>query len=241
MNILKDNRVKEYISSLNGWNPIQCMPLHCQCFGENLSEDAHLVIAYPFSNNLAELAAIQGPKNVRSIIMYITKTSYFNGDTMKYLVNEMLQCKDVVTIEQYYNVLDQNLKMHPPCAQYMDKEYEKLLLVSYRKYFGEMSLWDYIIELLNQITTGDILYGDNEAYDLAFKRCLSFCICILKIDFEVSKRKNVRSLVAKCLNYHSARRTRMSDITKLLDMLYNTGYNFQTQVIDLALLVNQLK
>jgi len=241
MNILKDNRVKDYISSLNGWNPIQYMPLHCQCFGENISEDTHSVIAYPFSNNLAELAAIQGPKNVRSIIMYITETSYFNGDTMKYLVNEMLQCKDVATIEQYYNVLDQNFKMHPPCAQYMDKEYEKLLLLSYRKYFGEMSLWDYIIELLNQITTGDILYGDNEAYDLAFKRCLSFCICILQIDFEVSKRKNVRPLVAKCLNYHSARKTRMSDITKLLDMLYNTGYNFQTQVIDLALLVNQLK
>ncbi|KAF0706323.1 ACYPI006543 protein [Aphis craccivora] len=241
MNILKDSRVKEYISSLNGWNPLQRMLLHCQCIGENISEDAHPVIAYPFSNNLAKLAAIQGPKNIRLTVMYITETSYFNRDTMTFIVNKMLQCNDVATIEQYYNVLDQNFKMHPPCAQYMNKEYEKLLLGSNKKYFGEMSLWDYIIGLLNQITTGDILYGDNEAYDLAFKKCLSICICILQIDFEVSKRKNVRPLVAKCLKYHSTRKTRMSDITKLLDMLYNTGYDFQTQVIDLALLVNQLK
>jgi len=241
MNILKDSRVKEYISSLSGWTPIQYMPIHCQCTEENIPEDAHSVIAYPFSNNMAELAANQGPKNTSLIIMYITKTSYFNGDTMKFLVNKMLQCKDVATIEQYYNVLDQNFKMHPPYAPHMDKEYEKLLLRSYRKYFGEMSLWDFIIELLNQITTGDILYGDNEAYDLAFKRCLSFCICILQIDFEASKIKNVRPLVVKCLKYHSSRKTRMSDTTKLLDMLYNTGYDFQTQVIDLALLVNQLK
>jgi len=97
------------------------------------------------------------------------------------------------------------------------------------------------VVLLNQITTGDILYGDNEVYYLAFKRCLSFCICILQIDFEVSKRKNVIPLAAKYLKYHSTRKTRMSDITKLLDMLYNTGYDFQTQVIDPALLVNQLK
>ncbi|KAF0752994.1 ACYPI006543 protein [Aphis craccivora] len=241
MDMLKDSIVKKYKSSLDGWNPLQCMPLDCQCIRENISEDAHSVIAYPYSNNMAELAAIQGPKNIRLIIMYISKTCYFNGDTMKYLVNEMLQCKDVETIEQYYNVLDQNFNMHPPCAQYMDKEYDKLLLGSHRKYFEEMSLWDYIIKLLNQITTGEILYGDNEAYDLAFKNCLSFCICILQIDFEVSKRKNVRPLVAKCLKYHSARKTRMSDITKLLDTLYNTGYDFQVQVIDLALLVNQLK
>jgi len=241
MNILKDSLVKDYISSLNGSSPIQYVPKNCQCIKENIPEDAHSGIAYPFSNNLAELAANQGPKNIRLIVMYVTKTSYFNGDTMKFLVNEMLVCKDVATIEQYYNVLDKNVMMHPPCAQYMDTEYEQLLLGSYRKYFGEMTLWDYIIELLNQITNGSLVYGDNPAFDLAFKRCFSFCVCVLQIDFEVSKRKNVRSLVAKCLKYNSERKTRMSEITKLLDMSYKTGYDFKMQVIHLAILINQLK
>jgi len=217
------------------------MPTVCQCIKHNLAEDAHSNIANPFSNNLAELAANRGPKHIRLIVMYITKVSYFNGDTMRFLVNEMLECKDVATVEQYYNVLDQNFKMHPPCAQYMNTEYEQLLLGSYKKYFGEMTLWDYIIELLNQITSGTLLYGDNKAFDLAFKRCFSFCICVLQSDFEVSKIKNVKSLVAKCLKYNSERKTRMSEITKLLDMLFNTGYDFQIPVINLAILVSQLK
>ncbi|XP_025202472.1 uncharacterized protein LOC112599676 [Melanaphis sacchari] len=241
MNILKDSRVKEYISSLDGLSPVQYVPTVCQCIKENFPENAHSDIAYPFSNNLAELAANQGPKNIRLIVMYITKTSFFNGDTMKFLVNEMLECKEDATVEQYYNVLDQNFKMHPPCAQYMDTEYEQLILGPYRKCFGEMTLWDYIIERLNQITSGSLLYGDNKAFDLAFKRCFSFCVCILQMDFEVSKKRNIRSLIAKCLKYNSERKTRMSEITKLLDMLFNTGYDFQMPVINLAILVNQLK
>lgn len=59
---------------------------------------------------------------------------------MEFLVNEMLVCKDVAIIEQYYNVLDINFMKHPPCAQYMDTEYEQLLLGSHRKYFGEMTV-----------------------------------------------------------------------------------------------------
>lgn len=238
MNILKDSLAKDYISSLNGSIPFTFTT--CQCIRENIPEDAHSVIAYPISNNLAELAANQGPERIRMIVMYITETSYFNGDTMKFLVNEMLVCKDVATIEQYYNVLEINFMMHPPCAQYMDNEYEQLLLGTYRKYFGEMTLWDYIIELLNQIKSGSLVYGDKQAFDLAFKRCFSFCVCVLQIDFEVSKRKNVRSLVAKCLKFNSERKTRMSDITKLFDMLYKTEYDFKMQLIDLAILINQL-
>ncbi|XP_029341190.1 uncharacterized protein LOC100574254 [Acyrthosiphon pisum] len=188
-------------------------------------------------SNLAELAADR--KNVRLIEMYITITSYFNADTMKFLVNKMLECKDVETVEHYYNVLDKNLKLHPPCAQYMDEEYEQLLLSSYRKYFGEMTLWDYIIECLKNITRGSLLYGDDDAFDLAFKRCFCFCICILQVDFEVSKNK--RSLVAKCLKYKLERETRMNEISTLLDKSYNTGYNFQMPVIHLAILVSQLQ
>lgn len=241
MNILKDSRVIEYISSLDGLSPIQYVPTVCQCIKENIQEDAHSDIAVPFSSNLAELAANQGPKYIKLIVMYITKTSYFNGDTMKFLIKEMLECKDVEIVEQYYNVVAQNFKMHPPCAQYMETEYEKLLLGSYKHNFREITLWDYIIECLNNMTNGSLLYGDDKAYDLAFKRCFSFCICVLQIEFEVSKKKNVKSLVAKCLKYKLERKTRMSEITKLLDMLFNTGYDFQMPVINLAILVSQLK
>lgn len=244
MNILKDSDVKDYLSTLDGLSPIQCVPTVCQCINDNAPEDVHSKysnIAYPFSNNLAKLAANQEPKNTRLIIMYITKITYFNGDTMQFLVNEMLECKDVTTVEQYYNVLVKNFEMHPPCVQYMDTEYEQLLLSSCNKYFGEMTLWDYIIELLNQITSGSLLYGDNTAFDLAFKKCFSFCICVLQFDYEVSKKKNIRSLVAKCLNLNSERKTRMSEITKLLDMLFNTGYDFQIPIINLAILVSQFK
>jgi len=153
----------------------------------------------------------------------------------------MLECKKVQTTEQYYNVLDKNFKLHPPCAQYMEKEYEQLLLSSYRNHFGEMTLWDYIVECLNNITRGSLLYGDNEAFDLAFNRCFSFCVRILEVDFEVSKKKNKRSLVAKCLKYKLERRTRMSEISTLLDKLFNTGYSFQMPVIHLAILVSQLQ
>ncbi|XP_029341564.1 uncharacterized protein LOC100573988 [Acyrthosiphon pisum] len=241
MNILKDRRVAEYISSLNGLSSNQyIMFTFCECINNNNTpEDAHSNIAEPCSSNLAELAADR--KNVRLIQMYITITSYFKADTMKFLVNKMLECKDVETVEHYYNVLDKNLKLHPPCAQYMDEEYEQLLLSSYRKYFGEMTLWDYIIECLKNITRGSLLYGDDDAFDLAFKRCFCFCICILQVDFEVSKNKNKRSLAAKCLNYKLERETRMNEISTLLDKSYNTGYNFKMSVIHLAILVSQLQ
>jgi len=241
MNILKDSRVTEYISSLNGLSPCQYVRTVCHCIKKNIPDSAHSNTAVAFSSNLAELAAIRGPKNVRLIVMYISNTSYFNADTMKFLINEMLESKDVVTVEQYYSVLKKNFQMHPPCAQYMDKEYEQLLLSPYKNHFGEMTLWDYLVECLNDITRGFLLYGDNETFDLAFKRCFRFCICILQFDFEVSKKRNNRSLVAKCLKYKLERRTRMSEISTLLDKLYNTGYNFHMSVIHLAILVSQLQ
>ncbi|XP_060858991.1 uncharacterized protein LOC132936310 [Metopolophium dirhodum] len=241
MNILKDKSVIRYITSLDGLSPAQHLLTVCQCIKKNIPEDAHSDIAVPFSSNLAELAANQGPNHLRQIKMYIKKTSYFNTDTMKFLINKMLECKDIKTIEHYYCVLDKNFKLHPPCAEYMDKEYEQLLLSSYRNNIGEMTLWDYIVECLNNITKGSLLYGDDKAFELAFKMCFSFCIGILQVDFEVSKKKNNRSLVSKCLKYKLERRTRMSEISTLLDHLFNTGYNFQMPVIHLAILVNQLQ
>jgi len=242
MNIFQDSQVIEYIESLDGLSPVQLYETTvCQCIQNNIPEDAHLNIVIPFSSNLAELAANREQKNVKQIVMYITKSSYFNGDTMKFLISEMLICNDVETVEQYYHVLDNNLMQHPPCAHYMYMEYDLLLLSSTRNYFEEMALWDYIIERLSKIADGSILYGSNKTFDLAFKRCFSFCVYILQIDFEVSKKKKRRSLVAKCLKYKLERRTRMSEINKLLDKLYNTGYEFKMPIIHLAILVNQLQ
>lgn len=243
MDILKDSIVTEYISSLEGLSPAQNeVSSLCQCISGNIPKDIHSVIAVPYSSNLVELAANTGVlNNVKLILMYISNTSYFNGDSMKFLVNKMLESKLVETVEHYYNALDKNLKMHPPCAQYMDTEYEKLLLSSNNNHFGGKTLWDYLIESLTNMTEGSLSHGVNKVVDLAFKRCFSLCIRILQFDFEVSKKKNIRSLVAKCLKYKLERRTRMSEISKLLDRLFNTGYDFQMLVIDLALLVRQLQ
>jgi len=241
MDIFKDSQVIRYIASLNGSSPAQHVPTVCQCIEKNIPDDTHSDIAVPFSSNLAELAANSEQKDIRLIVMYITNSSYFNGDTMKFLVSEMLICNDVVTVEHYYHILEKNLMLHPPCAQYMNTEYDQLLLSSSVNQFGEMALWEYIIERLVKISEGSILYANNKAFDLAFKRCFSFCISILQIDFEVSKKKNIRSLVSKCLKYKLERRTRMSEINKLLDVLFNTGYNFQISIIHLAMLVSQLK
>jgi len=243
MDVLKDCMATEYFSSLDGLNPAKNYEATlCRCITGNVPEDIHSDIAVPYSSNLVALAAKNGGRNnVRLILMYISKVSYFDGDTMKFLVNKMLECKLVETVEEYYNVLDKNLNMHPPCAQYMDTEYEKLLLSSTNNHFGGMTLWDYIIEFLINLTEGSLSHGDDKVVDLAFKRCFSFCIRILQFDLEMSKKKNIRPLVAKCLKYKLERRTRMSEIRKLLNRLFNTGYDFQLHIVDLAYLVSQLK
>lgn len=87
-------------------NPVQYLPTACQCIKENISEDAHSSVAVAFSSNLAKLASHRDSKTIRLIVMYITNLSYFNGETMKFLVNKMLESKDIETVEQYYNVVD---------------------------------------------------------------------------------------------------------------------------------------
>lgn len=240
MNILENSEVKEYISSLNGKSFCHYLIIDCQCFNENTPLNDHAEKAEPFSKNLAELAVNRTSKNPRLVVMYISKKSYFSGDTMKLLIYRMLDSKDVDKVEQYYTILDQNFRVHPPCAPYMATEYENFILTSFNSCFGEIVLWDYLMDCFNRIVSGSILYGDNEPFDLAFKRCFSFCVSILQINFEVSKKNGLRPLIMKCLKFNPERRTRMSEITKLLDMLFNTGYGFQMPVINLAILVNQM-
>jgi len=241
MDLLKNARVQEYVASLRGMNPSQFKLSVCQCLLKNLPDNAHTEVAKPFATNCAELATIREMSSVGSLVIYITMTTYFDGDTMKYLINKMLNCEDVDGVYAFSNVLDCNFNMHPPCAKYMSAEYEKLLLIPYKNYFKEMSLWDYLIDWLKCLVSGSYLYGTNEVFDLAFKWFFQFFINILNVDFEVSKKNNYTPLVLKCLKYNPERKTRMYEITTLLDKLFNTGYNLQIPIINLALLVNNFR
>ncbi|XP_050431802.1 uncharacterized protein LOC126840231 [Adelges cooleyi] len=240
MNLLNDYSVKRYIKSLEDVYPSKCLLTVCGCMEKGSFKTSHSQNVAPVSSNLAELAATHKASKVRNIVMYITATSYFNGDMMKFLINEMLDRKDDSSVEQYYTALDQNLRMHPPCASYMTSEYEHLFLKPYRKCFREMTLWEYLMETFNRIISGSLSLGEGNAFDLAFRRCLSFCVKILQIDFEVCKTTGSRALIMKCLNYKLERRTRMHDICKILDGLFFTGYDIRMPIINLALLVNQM-
>jgi len=240
MNILKDDMVQKYLSSLDGMSPIYYVDTDCQCIKENIPLNAHSDNAKPFSSNMAELSVIQGQHNIRLVTIYITKTSYFVSETMQYFINEMLNSKNIETVEQYYNVLDTNFMMHPPCAPYMHTEYRNLMLTPFKKFFKEMALWDYLVHNFHLITSKSLSCGDNKVFDLAFKRCLSFCIRVLQFDFEVSKKTNQKPLIMMCLKYNPKRKRSISVTTKLLRMLFNTGYDLQMPVIHLALLVEQM-
>lgn len=239
MNILRDAGVKKYIMSLEGTSR-RFVPTSCQCIEKNMPPNSHAETAKPFSCNLAELAANQEKDNITNMMLYVSSVSYFNGITMQFLINEMLVCKDLDTVDQCYSVLDQHFRMHPPCAHYMNVEYEQLILTPYGKCFREMTLWEYLMECFNDLTSGYFLYGENIVKDSAFKKCFSFCVSVLQVNFEVAKKNNSRPLIMKCLNYNPQRKTRMSEIMKVLDMLYNTGYDIQILVVKLAILVNKM-
>jgi len=241
MNLLKNDRVQEYISSLGGMNPSQKKLSICKCLQKNSLVNAHTQDAKQFSNNLAKVAVTQGNDTIKSVVIYITVTSYFGGNTMQYLIENMLNAEDITNVQVYYNILDSNFDLHPPCAKYMSEEYEKLLLVPHTNYFQDMALWDYLIDRLRCLIDGTYLYGENVVFDFSFKMLFCFCIDILNVDFEVSKKNNSDALIMKCLKYNPKRKTRMYDITTLLDKLFNTGFNFQMPVINLALLINELR
>lgn len=234
---------KEYLSLLNGTSPafVSLQMLDCNCIVNNVQpNDAHSENATPVSSNLAELAANQGANNVRSVVMYLSKTSYFNSNTMKFLINKMLECTKIGIIESYYSTINSNFNMHPPCAFYMKTEYKQLLLTPHGRYFNKMTLWDFLVENFELITSGSFLNGENKAHDLAFKRCLDFCIKVLMVDFEASKTDNCKPLIMNCLEYNPKRRTRMSKITKLLDTLINTRNDLQMPIFNLAYLIEQI-
>lgn len=245
MQVLQNRVVQEYVSSLNGKNPVFGLFTGCRCIDDDhpSSDDGHVdpgVLVSPVSHNLVELAANQGPKDVRLVGIYVTKQSYFNGDTMKFLIDRMLAAESTETVEYYYSALDKNFTMHPPCAQYMKDEYEKMMLAECKKYFKHTCLWDYLLQLLNLVTNGTFVYGENEVFDVAFKRCFSFCANVFQINFEVAQRRNYKPLIMTCLKYNPMRTTRMSEISKLLDRLFNTGYNFQMPVVSFAILIDRM-
>lgn len=275
MQSVKEGSFQYYLSQFGGSSPImETFMFNCKCLSENPPPNStHCETASSLSSNLAELAANQDP---RSVVIYLTKTSYFNSDTMKYLVGKMFRCsqlhselqskldlkrhieeeevedeieeepeiieRDVETliqkIELNYQALDRNFDMHPPCAHYMKKEYQQLMLTPYRE-FQQMTLWDFLVDSFKRLTNGSRVYGRNKVYDLAFKRSLNFCVNILAVDYEVSKIDGSKPLIMTCLKYNPERRTRVQ-ITKLLETLFNTGHDFQMSVFNLIYLINQM-
>lgn len=247
MNLFNNPNVIKLVKILNGQSTCKYLPTDCHCMNNNFPEEVHKNKARPFSSNMAELAARQDPDAINLIIMYISEIYFFNADTMKFLINEMLNCKIVRTIDHYYTVLDRNLRMHPPCADYMTKDYEKLMLMHNQenasKFFvlRGMSLWEYLMECFYRITSGSILCGENHAFDTAFYKLLKFCVNILQMDCEVAKNNGTRPLIMKCLNFDPVKKSKFTEITELLDMLFITGYSFQMPVVQLAILVKEIK
>lgn len=244
MNLLQNDKVQEYISTLAGKSPCHYIRINCQCLQENMPLNGHDENAKPYSDNMVQLEIKNlSPKNLRPALINIRNSQYFNGISMMFLVKEMLNCKTVVSVEQHYNILDKNLTMHPPCAPYMNREYEHFIITPY-KYFEDfeedMSLWDYLMQSFNKIINGNLLYGSNRVFDLAFKRCFSFCVSILLMNFELCKKNGFSPLISKLLNFNPNRKTRKCGITKMLDMLFNSGLDFQMPVINLAILVNEM-
>lgn len=244
MDLLKNATVKEYISSLDGSSPCYIMLNTCQCLKRNMPDGAHNKDAICFRNNSVELAVLRESSKIRSVVMYISKKSYFGGDSMKMLTNSMLNCIDVDTIDRFYYVINTNFLMHPPCAHYMNKEYENFILTPYKKCFLEMTLWDYLIDCLNKITKGSFLNLDGDDKDnkvsiYAIKKSFTFCVEVLQMDFEVSKKKNYQPLVLKCLKYNPVRKTRMHKMYSLLDKLFKNMKDFKMPAIHLAMLINQ--
>lgn len=239
MNLLKDPMVKEYILSFNGRSPGYELPNKCQCLQNNMPEGAHAETTEPFNDNSAELATMRENIRMKSLVMYITKKSYFNGDTMKMLITKMLKCKDVSKVEMVYHVLNTNFLIHPPCAQYMNVEYETFLLTPYRDYFSGMTLWDYLIDCLSRLSSRSFPNQDNKVVVYAIKKLLVFCVDLLQMDFEISQKKNCNPLVMKCLKYNPEKKTRVHKFTKLLDELFTNRKDFKIPTIDLAILVNK--
>lgn len=247
MNLFNNTNVIEFVETLNGQSSCKYILTDCHCINNNFPENTHINKAKPFSSNMAELAVRQERKSINLVVMYISEMYFFNVDTMKFLINEMLNCDIIRTIDEYYTLIDRNFRMHPPCADYMTQDYEQLMLMHEQenapKFFilRGMSVWEYLMECFNRIASGSILCGDNHAFDTAFYKLFKFCVNILILEYEVAKKNGTRPLIMKCLNYDPERKSKLSEITRLLDMLFITRYSFQMSVVQLAILIKEIK
>lgn len=229
------------MKSLENINPSTYVHTICQCLKENVLENNHLTIATPVSNNLVELAIKTRKKsNISTTIMYITNASYFSSNTMQFLINEILFTYEEKVIQSYYDILYRNFTTHPPCANYMENEYEQLFLTSNSSYFRGFTLWDYLMKCFIRIAKGSILYGSGNTCDLAFKRCLSFCVTVLEMNYEVTKHTKTIPIIIKCLKYNPERKTRMYQLNKSLDILYDIQYDFQVSLCNLMILIKKM-
>lgn len=244
MELMKDSLVVEYMSLMDGMSVVaQLVPLSCGCVESDSPGDAHEGTRNPFSDNMAEVS-FTDRKLISASAVYITNVSYFKCKAMAFMINSMRECRDVDEVEGYNSVLLKNFRAHPPCAQYMSDEYEELMLTPQAHYLNKMSLWDHLVDTFCRIRDGTMLYGMAKVSDLAFVRTLNFCAGVLRIDFEMSKKNRSQSLITKCLKYYPGKRTRSREIAefhKLLDIMFNTGFNFRMQIVNLAILTHQMQ
>lgn len=241
MQLFEDPLVKEYISSLDGKSFCQYMITKCQCiYSDDLPINAHQD-AKPLESTMRQPYTKIGD-DVKINFSSLSEKIYYPAKIMKDLIREMLISKEIKKIEKLYCQIDQNLKLHPPCADYMISEYRELFLSPNEvTFFDELSLWKYLLNTFECLINGTSSYGDSDVYDLAFQRFFAFCVRVLQMDYDFSKKKGTRPLIMDCLNYNPSRKTRLKDMTKYLDMLFNSGYDFLMSVVNLAILVDKMK
>ncbi|XP_025423588.1 uncharacterized protein LOC112692961 [Sipha flava] len=241
MQLLNDPIVQAYKLSLGGESSFRHVITKCQCiYSDNLPKDVHkaekvddLYKPLPYSKIL---------DNIKFYVPIALTEKYYPALTMKSIIYDMLNCKNIKKVETFYCIIDLNFKQHPPCADYMKLEYRDLFLSpNDENLFDEMSLWKYLLNIFECLINGTSRYGDKDAYDLAFRRVFEFCVCVLQTDYDYSKKKGSKPLIMECLNYNPNQRTRLNEITKYLDKLFNSGYDFVMTVVKFALLVEQIR
>jgi len=123
MENVKEGSLQYYLSQFEGSSPImETFMFNCKCLSENPPPiSTHSENAIPLSSNLAELAANQDP---RSVVIYLSKTSYFESVIMKYLVGKMFSCSKPL-FELYFKPQSkQHSKLHFEEEREEDKDDE---------------------------------------------------------------------------------------------------------------------
>lgn len=241
MKLLKKSLVQDYKSSLGGKSTYHHVITKCQCiYSPGLPEKVH--DAKEASNGYNERPYVRVANYIKFNVSQLSKETYYSSEIIKCTLHDMLNCNEIKKIGKLYCIIDLNFKFHPPCANYMNFEYRHLFIsLSDENIFNGMSIWDYLMYLFECLLNGTSQYGKNEVYDLAFQMFFDFCVRILKMDYDYAKKKRYRPVIVSCLNYGRKHNSRIHEVKRYLDMLYDAGYDFAVTVVKFALLLEELK